>query len=162
MGREDSIGAESSHSNKVVIRRLSYLDLLLNGRFLLLYAKVSNGGQQKGNQRDWRRWPNQSEFFKNQGMREAKSEIPSPFKKKTKNKNENRQTKIKTKFPFASAHQWGCVGRLGLQPPGGEEGCQAPNKVNEGSLQGKHPLGPKAHRRNQTRDMVIQTKHGDI
>ena len=46
-----TLGAESSHSNKVVIRRLSYLDLLLNGRFLLLYAKVSNGGQQKGNQR---------------------------------------------------------------------------------------------------------------
>ena len=46
-GREDSIGAESSHSNKVVIRRLSYLDLLLHGRFLLLYAKVNSSGQQK-------------------------------------------------------------------------------------------------------------------
>ena len=46
-GREDSIGAESSHSNKVVIRRLSYLDLLLIGRFLLLYAKVNSSGQPK-------------------------------------------------------------------------------------------------------------------
>ena len=42
VGREDSIGAESSHSNKVVIRRLSYLDLLLIGRFLLLIPQGGN------------------------------------------------------------------------------------------------------------------------
>ena len=72
MGREDSIGAESSHSNKVVIRRLSYLDLLLIGRFLLLYAKGNSGGQQI-------RQPAGLEEMakpvgiKNQGMRETKS-----------------------------------------------------------------------------------------
>ena len=56
------IGAESSHSNKVVIRRLSYLDLLLIGRFLLLMPKEIVADSKKGNQRDWRRWPNQSEL----------------------------------------------------------------------------------------------------
>ena len=66
------IGAESSHSNKVVIRRLSYLDLLLIGRFLLLYAKGNSGGQQI-------RQPAGLEEMakpvgiKNQGMRETKS-----------------------------------------------------------------------------------------
>ena len=94
VGREDSIGAESSHSNKVIIRRLSYLDLLPIGRFLLLYAKGNSGGQQK-------RQPAGLEEMaklvgiKNQGMREAKS-LPFLW-----NDNKMKQTnKNKNKFPI--------------------------------------------------------------
>ena len=103
-GREDSIGAESSHSNKVVIRRLSYLDLLLIGRFLLLYAKVSSSGQQKRNQRDWRIWPNQAEFK----IKVWEKRNPFPLNEKQKTKKGKR---IKNKFPITSAHRRGYVGR---------------------------------------------------
>ena len=64
VGREDSIGAGSSLRNKVVIRRLSYLDLFLMVASSSYMPKEIVAVSKQGNQRDWRRWSNQSKFFK--------------------------------------------------------------------------------------------------
>ena len=98
VGREDSIGAGSSLRNKVVIRRLSYLDLFLMVASSSYMPKEIVAVSKQGTRGTGGDGQTSQSLLKNQGM---SAEYPFPFKKlENKRKTKRSKKKTKTNYPL--------------------------------------------------------------